>query len=212
MGDDGEHELGTREGGGPQRPADLPSQPAAGHEDEALAVLVVLVRELHRDPAAERVPDDGDPLVAQVREEVAQDAGERAQRVVGSRLVRRPVPQQVRGDDVRVPGQGGDHRVPGGAAAGDAVDEQHDGQVRVTRDAVRHAVAVQRDLGLSHGPSSLRSPGDHSSAQPPRGFAALLPGSRSAAMLPPKPDPTTTTSWSSRPGPVRLTAVPPRTP
>ena len=77
----------------------LAPEAAAGDEREALAALRELVGELHRDAAAERVADDGRLLVAEGEADVAQAAGERAERVVAARLRRLAVAEQVGGED-----------------------------------------------------------------------------------------------------------------
>ena len=95
----GDEEVGAREGGGAQDRADLGAEPAAGDEDEALDQLGELVGELHRDAAAERVADERRALVAEDEQQVAQAAGERAERVVARAAADAPWPGQVRGDD-----------------------------------------------------------------------------------------------------------------
>ena len=61
------------------------AETAAGDEHEPLAALGELVGELHRDAAAERVPDDRDAVVAERGQQVADAAGVRAERVVTAR-------------------------------------------------------------------------------------------------------------------------------
>src|ERR1019366_5776255 len=57
----GEDGFGPRERRGPEQRMHLAAEASAGDEDEALAALDELIRELHRDPAAERMPDDRRP-------------------------------------------------------------------------------------------------------------------------------------------------------
>ena len=56
-GERGQHVVGARQRGGAQDEVHLAAEPAAGDEHEALRALGELVGELHRDAAAERVPD-----------------------------------------------------------------------------------------------------------------------------------------------------------
>ena len=79
-----QHEVGAREGRGAQHHVDLASEAAAGDEREALDALGELVGELHRDAAAERVADDRRALVAEREQQVADEARERAERVVAA--------------------------------------------------------------------------------------------------------------------------------
>jgi len=51
-----------------------------------LAVLGMLIEELHRHSAAQRVADDSGPADAQLIEEVMQTGSEGARRIVGARL------------------------------------------------------------------------------------------------------------------------------
>ena len=55
----------------------------------------MLIDELHRHPAAERMADDGRLRDAQLVEEVAQPHRERAERVVAAGLRRLAVAEQV---------------------------------------------------------------------------------------------------------------------
>ena len=89
-----QHELGARKAGRAQQGVDLAAQAAAAHEDQALAVLGELVGELHGDSAAQRVPDDRSPLVAQRREQIANPARVGAQRVVAPGLGRLAVAER----------------------------------------------------------------------------------------------------------------------
>src|SRR5437762_9422176 len=56
------------------------------------------VGELHRDAAAERVPDDGGARMAEHLEQVADAVRVRAERVVAARLGGAAVAEQVGGD------------------------------------------------------------------------------------------------------------------
>ena len=81
--------------------ADVGAEAAAGDQHQALDQLRKLVGELQRDTAAEGVPDQRGPLVAERQQQVAQAAGEAAERVVPAAGLREPVAGEV----------GGDHRV-----------------------------------------------------------------------------------------------------
>ncbi len=91
-----QHELGARQRRGAQQQAHLAAEPAAVDQHEPLAPLGELVGELHRDAAAERVPDEGRAVVAERDEQVAHGARVRAERVVAARLGRAAVAEQVR--------------------------------------------------------------------------------------------------------------------
>ena len=139
-----EHPLGTGQRRRAEHPPDLLAQAAARHEREALDALGELVGELHRDPAAHRVADDGRALVPERGHQVAQPVGVGAERVVAARLGRAAVAEQVRRDDGVPLGQRRDHLAPGVRARGDPVDEQHDRSG--PRRGVRDGVAVQAQL------------------------------------------------------------------
>ena len=107
-----------------QRAHRAPDPPAA-HQHQALAALGELVGELRRHPAAERVAHHGGSLDLQDGQEVAHPVGEAGDGVVGPRLLRAPVAEQVRRNHRVVLGQLLDHRAPGVRAVTDAVDEEH---------------------------------------------------------------------------------------
>ena len=86
--------VGARQGRGSQDEVDLPAQAAAGDQHQAVHPLGEEVEELHRDAAAERVPDERDPLDAEVVEQVAQGRGVRAERVVAGGLADSPCPNR----------------------------------------------------------------------------------------------------------------------
>src|SRR5207247_1414763 len=58
-GEQRKHELRSRQRGHAQQQADLRAEAAAVDQDQALAALGELICELPRDPAAERVADEG---------------------------------------------------------------------------------------------------------------------------------------------------------
>jgi hypothetical protein len=117
------------------------AEPAAGDEDQALAQLRVLIGELHRHAAAQRVPHERRPLDAEHLQEVAHAAGEGAQRVIAARLGGGAVAQEVGGDDVVALGQRGRHRLPGERGRADAV--QQDDGLPLSPAAVADGVAVE---------------------------------------------------------------------
>ena len=140
-GDERQHPLRAGERGRAQQRADAVAQAAARDEDEALAQLGVLIGELHRHAAAQRVPDDRGALDADELQQVAHAAGEGPQRVVAAGLGRGAVAQEVGRDDVVGLGQRGPHRLPGQRVGADAV-EQDDGR-SFARAVVADAVAVE---------------------------------------------------------------------
>ena len=102
----------------------LGAEAAGGDQDHPLGALGELVGELHRDAAAEAVPDDGHLVDAEHGEQVAHAVGVAADAVVRPRLGRLPVAEQV-GRDHRVAArERGDHRQPGGVVAAEAVQQQ----------------------------------------------------------------------------------------
>jgi hypothetical protein len=142
----GEHLGHAGQGGRAQQRSDLPAETAARDERKAFDALGELVEELHRDAAAERVPDDRRPLDPDRREQVADAGGVSAERVVPARRRRITVPDQV----------GRDHRVAGCKPLGDGLPvargvehavDQDDGRP-AAGDPVDHAASVQGDLPL----------------------------------------------------------------
>ena len=151
------HLVEARGGDRPDRERDLGSESAGADQDQPLGPLGELVGELHRHPAAEAVADHGGPVDAEQGEQVAHAVGVAADAVVGARLRREPVTQQVRGDDGVAPGQGVDHRLPGGVVTPEPVQQQDRRPGAGLHE--RAAMAVDRDvldlvphlvLGLRH--------------------------------------------------------------
>src|ERR1700742_250729 len=111
-------------GGEPQRDVDVLGDAAGADQDQSFDEMRELVRELHRDPAAERMADDGGPLDVQDGKQVAHPVGVRRDRIVGAWFVRLPVTQQVDGDHrepLREPGLNG---LPGRGIVTDSVNQQ----------------------------------------------------------------------------------------
>ena len=132
----------------------LAPQPAARHEHEPLAALGELVGELHRDPAAERVPDHGHALVAERRQHVAHAARVRAERVVPARRRRLAVPEQVGREHREVLAQQRRDVLPRLRRVRDAVQQQE--HRATTGNPVRHPVSVQGQfVGREHHPTTM---------------------------------------------------------
>ncbi len=110
----------------PDRGRHVRAQPSRRHEDHPVGALGELVGELHRDPASEAVPDHRDLVDAEHCQQVAHAVGVAADAVVGARLVRPPVPEQVGGDHGVVLGQSLDDRRPGGVVGSEAVQQEED--------------------------------------------------------------------------------------
>jgi hypothetical protein len=89
------------------------------------------------------VPDEGDPLDAEVVEQVAQRGGVRAERVVTRRLRGVPVPEEVGDHHAVVVIDQVDEVPPLSPGTEDPVDEEHD-RARAAVD-VRQLVPVQHD-------------------------------------------------------------------
>src|SRR5438034_6040319 len=138
-----------RSGRRAQHHVHLAPEAAARDQDQTLAALGELIRELHRDAAAERVPDDRGARNPEHLEEVADAVRVRAERVVAARLGGATVPEEVRRHDGVALGEPGQHVVPGRGAARDPVDQDQDraGAAR----AVAQPVTVERDLTRLHG-------------------------------------------------------------
>ena len=128
----------------PDPRAHLGAEPARGDQDHPLGALGELVGELHRDAAPEAVADDRDLVDPEERDQVAHPVGVAAQAVVGARLGRLAVAQQVGGDHRVAAGQRVDDRLPRGVVAAETVQEQERGP-GADLD-VRAAVAVERDV------------------------------------------------------------------
>ncbi len=142
--------------------------PPVDDQDEPLGLVRELVGELHRHPAPERVPDERDAIDAEHGEQVAHAVRVRRNRVVGARLVRRAVPEQVRRDhqvlareqrDDLLPGRESCHRCRGSAAA--AVPRRRSG----TPAGSRARDGCAGDLGLVRATASrvVRDPQGHAS-------------------------------------------------
>ena len=148
-----------RQRGGAQQQVDLAAEAAAVDQDEPLAALGELVGELHRDAAAERVPDERRALVAERDQQVAHAARVGAERVVAARLGRVAVAEQVGRDHGEALGEVRHHPLPRGGGRGDAVHE-HDRRAAAGA-AIGHAVAVELDLleleVLGREPPGLRA-------------------------------------------------------
>ena len=116
--------LDPRGGQCPDHRADLGAQAAGADQDQALGALGELVGELHRHPAAEGVPGQGHLVDAEHGQQVAHAVGVAAERVVGPRLGRPAVTEEVGRDDGVAPRQLVDHRLPRGVVGAETVEEQ----------------------------------------------------------------------------------------
>ena len=148
-GERGEHVVGARQGSGAQQQVDLAAEPATGDEHEALTALWELVGELHRDAAAERVPDDRDALVAERGGDVASAAGVGAEGVVATRGRGLAVAEEVGRDHREALAQQRRHPRPRLRRVRDPVQQQQ--RRAAPGDPVAHALAVQRHLVLFEG-------------------------------------------------------------
>ena len=108
------------------RSAGLTSGPetAGGDQDHPLGALGELVGELHRHAAAEAVADHRHLVDPEHGEQVTHAVGVAADAVVGARLVREPVAEQVGGDHRVAAGQRVDDRLPRRVVAAEPVKEQ----------------------------------------------------------------------------------------
>ena len=139
-----QYELGAGERGGTEQEVHVGAEAAAVDQDEPLAALRELIRELHRDPATERMPDEGRALVAQGDHEVAYPARVGPARVVASRLGRAAVAQQIRRDHREALRERRHHALPRLRGRRDAVDE--DEHRAAAGRPVDDAVAVELDF------------------------------------------------------------------
>ena len=181
----------------PQHRAHLGAEPAARDQRQPLDPLRELPEELHRDPAAERVPDHRRRADPERGEQVADRRSVGADRVVAARGRRVAVADQV----------GSDHRVPVGELERDPlpvprrvdhpVDENHR---RTAADgAVDHLVAVELGLpGVEFALAGQRSPGYENAI-----MAAWRSrsGGRHPTTQPSSPGSCTTSTASSRTSP-----------
>jgi hypothetical protein len=155
-----QHVLRGRQGHQPEHQVDLLAEAAARHQRQAVEALRELVSQLHRDPAAERVPDVAGPLDLERDHQVANPAGVGAQRVVAARLGGIAVAQQVRSQHREVTGQLRQDLIPGRRAPGDAVDQHY--RRPLAADPEADAVPVQVQLLDPHpgpAPGSLACSG-----------------------------------------------------
>ncbi|MCO5556221.1 hypothetical protein L7F22_009767 [Adiantum nelumboides] len=109
-----EHQLGARQARRAQREGQVVAETAGGHEHDPLGELGELVRELHRDAAAERVPDDRRPVDVERGQQVPQPGRVPAEGVVAAaRGLTGAVAEQVGRDHVQPTAQRVEHRCPG---------------------------------------------------------------------------------------------------
>jgi len=154
VGDQRQDELGPRKCRGSQQRTDVAAQSAGGDEDQSVAAFGELVGELQCDATPEGMPDDGRRTVAESVEEISQNAGVCAERVVARRRLRPPVARKVRGHDAAVAGQFGECRIPGVVRGCQPVDEEDDGAT--ARLAERDPSTVHHDL-LGGGADFIRA-------------------------------------------------------
>ena len=137
------HRGRARQRGAAEQRAHLAAEPAARDQRQALDLVGELPEEDHRDPAAERVADEGRRLDLERGEQVADHRRVGAERVVAAGRGRVAMADQV----------GDDHGVGLGEAQGDLapvlrrVDHPVDDHQRRPRagGAVDHLVAVELD-------------------------------------------------------------------
>ena len=161
-----QHEVRPRQGSGAQHEVHLAAEPAAGDEHQPFGALGELVGELHRDPAAQGVPDDRDALVAERGDDVARAAGVRSERVVPARRRRLAVAEQVGRDQREVLAEQRGDALPGLRGVGDPVQEQQ--RRAAAGRPVAHAMSMQvHRVGFKGHPAhqSTRSAPIHGSAR-----------------------------------------------
>ena len=122
--DDGQQELRAGRRQHSQNWTQIRAKATAADQDQPLTVVPVLVGELHRDTAAEGLPDHRGPIHSEFVEQITQKNRERSQRVIPTRLRGHAVAEQVRRDDAVLLGQLGNDRAPGCRTAGHPVDQQ----------------------------------------------------------------------------------------
>ncbi len=86
-GDHRQHELRAGQRQQSQHSADIVAESSTADENDPFAVMTMLMGELHGDAPAERVAGHGDPGDAELVEQIAQQHGEGADRVVTARFV-----------------------------------------------------------------------------------------------------------------------------
>ena len=144
----------------PQRQTQVGPQPTAADQHQPLAVVAMLIGELHGHTATERVTHHRRPGNAKFNEQITQRYRERAQRIVTARLGGFTMPQQVRRHHPVLLRQLGQHRPPGRRTARHAMDQQQ--RLAGSRLPIGNPVAVQIEkLHLAHAnqPPSNGVPG-----------------------------------------------------
>jgi hypothetical protein len=145
--------LGTGNAQPPEQQTDLSAESTTRDEDETLAAFGELIGQLHDDAAPERLTDERRALVAERGQQVAQEVGVGADRVLAAGLGRGAVSEEIRRDHRESSGQRRHDVPPGGGAPGHAVDEDDDGPG--AGGAEPHRVAVNREMAQDHrSPSS----------------------------------------------------------
>ena len=107
-----------------QQRVHLARDAARADQHQPLAALGVLIGELHRHAAAQRVADHRHAIDAEHAQQIAHGVGVGGDRVVGARLVGAPMAEQVGRDHRVVAREPRDDVAPRVGAIADAVDEQ----------------------------------------------------------------------------------------
>jgi hypothetical protein len=142
--DQRQDELGAGQRGGAQKRVNLTTEAAAGDHDQALAEDRILVGELHRDAATQRVADDRGAAVTQRDQQIAHAHGVGAEGVIADGLGGLAMTQEVGRHDGVVLREDGRHVRPLLGRPSDPVDQENDRSG--PRGPVAHPVPVELDL------------------------------------------------------------------
>jgi hypothetical protein len=140
--DDRQQEFGAGQCKQAENPAHFATESPTAGKHQPLAELRVLVGELHRDSAAERLPDHGGAIDPQCTDEqIADPARMRTQRIIAHRLRGLAMPEKVGRNDRVVACKIGHDAQPSARATCHPMNQQNDGTL--ARHPVAHTVAME---------------------------------------------------------------------
>ncbi len=145
-----EQQRSSGHSGGAKHEMHFLAETACRHQHEPTYALGIVVREVHRDRTAQRVPADRRVLDAGRGEERVQRRREIIELIAAGRLVGASMAEQIDGDHLQPAiGERQDRAVPGVAVGGEAVDEHDDGAL------VRTGLLVGQHPSESHDRPAL---------------------------------------------------------
>jgi len=142
-------QLRSRRRQDPQYPAQVGAKAAAADENQSLAVITMLIGELHRHTATKRPTDHRRPRDAELIEQITQPCRERSQRIITARLGGFTVSEQIRRHHPVSLQQMRQDRPPGRRTSRHAMNQQQ--RLAGSRLPKGNPVAVQVEiLHLAH--------------------------------------------------------------